>query len=115
MAQDCLFCKIISKEIIAEIVYEDSATVAFKDISPQSLGHLLFIHKIHSKNVSEMINNNPNHLLDIFNSINKFTSQNKFTQNGYRIVTNHGKYGGQTVFHTHFHLLFGEQLGSFGK
>lgn len=112
---DCLFCKIIKQEIPSEKVYENDNVYAFKDIYPQAKEHYLFISKSHTTNVNELVDN-ANDLQNIFQAIKEFTEkQTDLAKNGFRVVTNHGKHGCQTVFHTHFHVLGGEQLGSFGK
>lgn len=111
--QGCLFCKILKGEIPSEKVYEDQNVYAFKDIHPLAKEHYLFIHRDHSENVNEMSDKNPDQLKDIFCAISKFTSNN-LSQNGFRVVTNLGAFAGQTVFHTHFHVLGGEILGGFG-
>lgn len=112
---DCLFCKIIKGEIPSEKIFENEEVLGFKDLYPQAKEHYLFIHKVHSMNVNDLTKNNPEQLEDLFKSIRKFTSSCDLNQNGFRIVTNQGKHGGQTVFHTHFHVLGGEPLGSFGN
>lgn len=112
--KDCLFCKIIKGEIPSTKVYENDYVYAFKDINPMAKDHFLFISKKHTKNVSELIENNPEDLLHLHQAINEFTKTSGLAKTGYRIVTNVGDDGGQTVFHTHFHVLGGEQLRSFG-
>jgi len=111
---DCLFCKIIKGDVSCEKVYEDESTFAFKDINPMAKEHYLFISKSHSKNINEVSDNNPEQLSSIFSAISNFTKDKKLVDSGFRVVTNLGPYGGQTVFHTHFHVLGGEQLRGFG-
>lgn len=112
---DCLFCKIINQEIPSEKVYENEYIYAFKDIYPQASEHYLFISKKHTENVNELVND-VGELQHIFAAIKDFTeNHSNLAKDGFRVVTNHGKHGCQTVFHTHFHVLGGEQLGSFGK
>lgn len=108
---DCLFCKIVKGEISSEKVFENESVYAFKDIYPMAKEHYLFISKNHSKNINEM---NPNDLKNVMSAIKEFTSESELEKNGFRIVTNINKDGGQTVFHTHFHILGGEQLSRFG-
>lgn len=112
---NCLFCKIIKGEIPSENVYEDEKVLGFKDLYPQAKEHYLFIHKDHTANVNDLTESSPEQLKDLFGGIQKFTSSCELAKNGFRVVTNHGKHGGQTVFHTHFHVLGGEQLGAFGN
>lgn len=111
--EDCLFCKIIRNEIPSKKVFENDNVYAFHDINPLAKEHYLFIHKSHTKNVNEM-SANAEQLSDIFQAISEFTNSNSLLENGYRVVTNVNKHGGQTVFHTHFHVLGGEQLKGFG-
>ncbi len=107
---DCLFCKIVNKDIPAEIVYEDEQVLGFKDINPSAKIHLLFIHKKHNVNVAEMVRENPNYVADVFTAIVNYAQEHGLENSGYRIVTNLGSDGCQAVFHTHFHLLAGEKL-----
>lgn len=111
---DCLFCKIIAGEIPSKKVYEDGKVFAFHDINPLAKNHWLFIHKDHTKNVNEMANEKPEQLLDLFKAISIVTKDENVVDEGYRVVTNNGAAAGQTVFHTHFHVLSGEQLKGFG-
>lgn len=111
---DCLFCEIIKGNIPSSKVFENDKVYAFKDINPLAKEHYLFIHKNHSKDLLDLTQQDPQQLLDIFLAIQEFLKDSDLSQNGFRIVNNMGKDGGQTVFHTHFHLLGGEQLRGFG-
>ena len=113
--RDCLFCKIIAGDIPAEKIVETEKVIAFKDIQPMAKEHYLFIHKEHTKNINEISLNKPEQFLEIYQEIQKFTSSNKLEESGFRVVSNINNNGGQTVFHTHFHVLGGEPLGGFGK
>lgn len=112
---DCLFCKILKNEIPSSKVYENETVYAFKDINPMSKEHYLFIHKEHSTNINELSSNSSDQLKDIFDGIRDFTQNCDLEKNGFRVVTNVNKDGGQTVFHTHFHVLGGEPLSQFGS
>ncbi len=112
--KSCLFCKIVNGEVPSEKVFETSKVYAFKDIYPQAVEHYLFIHKEHTKNINSMAAQKPEHLEDIFKAIKEFTQQTYLETSGFRVVTNVNKNAGQTVFHTHFHVLGGEQLKGFG-
>lgn len=111
---DCLFCKIVAGTIPSAKIYEDENVLGFKDLRPQATIHHLFIHKMHTRDINELSKNDPNQLIDLFKAIQVFTEKDKLTLNGFRIVTNQGPHAGQTVFHTHLHLLAGEPLGHFG-
>ena len=112
---DCLFCKIIAGDIPAEKILDTKNILAFRDIHPMAKEHYLFIHKKHTKNANDMTLNHPDQLSEVFLEIQKFTSQNNLERDGFRIVTNINKNGGQSVFHTHFHVLGGEALSGFGS
>lgn len=112
---DCLFCKIIKGEIPATKIYEDDKVIGFQDLRPQAKVHLLFIHKSHTKNLNDMMEKDPNQSSDVLGAIARHAEREKLVGPGYRVVTNIGPHAGQTVFHTHFHLLGGESLGHFGS
>ncbi|MDC1175040.1 histidine triad nucleotide-binding protein [Bacteriovoracaceae bacterium] len=111
---DCLFCKIIQGDIPSKKVFENDKVLAFHDINPLAKIHLLFIHKEHSKNVVEMSQTNPKAISEVFQGISEYCRDNNLAEPGVRVVTNVGRDAGQTVFHTHFHVLSGEQLKGFG-
>ena len=108
--QDCLFCKFVSNEIETDKVFENENVIAFKDINPVAAIHILFIHKKHSENIIEICNNDLRQVTDIFEAIGQWTQKNKLDQGGFRIINNMGEDGGQTVFHTHFHVIGGQKL-----
>lgn len=112
---NCLFCKIIKGDIPSEKIYSDENVYAFKDIHPMAKVHNLFIHKNHSHDINVMTNESTMHIGEVFQAIQKWTASQKLESSGFRIVTNCGPDAGQTVFHTHFHVLAGEKLGKFGK
>ncbi|MBQ7106270.1 MAG: histidine triad nucleotide-binding protein [Clostridia bacterium] len=101
---DCLFCKIVAGDIPSTKVYEDEYVYAFKDIDPQAPFHAIVIPKEHIVS-ADMINEQNSHLVaKVFEAIAKISKQENL-ENGYRVVNNCGKDGGQTVGHIHFHLL----------
>lgn len=108
--ENCLFCKIIKGEIPAEKVFENEKVLAFKDISPAAKIHILFIHKVHSENIVDLFEQDSGQVMDIFQAITTWTKEQGLDQSGFRIINNCGKDGGQTVFHTHFHVLGGQSL-----
>lgn len=112
---DCIFCKIIEGSIPSTKIYEDDNVIGFKDLRPQAVIHQLFIHKRHSKDINDLAKNDPGQLADLFNGIRLYTEKDGLTQNGFRVVTNLGPHAGQTVFHTHLHVLGGEPLSHFGS
>jgi histidine triad (HIT) family protein len=112
---NCLFCKISSGEIPSKKVFENENIVAFNDLYPQSKIHLLFIHKNHSHDLTDLMTVNSKQVEEIFKAIVEHTQSDKIFSEGFRVVNNQGKNAGQTVFHTHFHVLAGEELGRFGS
>jgi len=114
MSGDCLFCKIINGAIPSKKVFENDHVYAFEDIYPQAKVHLLFLHKQHTANVIEMAEN-PQHIAEVFKGISEYTATLPLSKSGFRVVTNLGPDAGQTVFHTHFHVVGGEPLGHFGR
>jgi len=104
---DCLFCKIIAKEIPSTNVYEDEHVFAFRDIAPQAPVHILVVPKEHIVSASEITADNSEIVSKCFEAIAKI-AKNEGLDSGFRVVTNSGADGGQTVFHLHFHLLGGK-------
>ena len=101
---DCIFCKIIKNEIPANKIYEDDKVLAFYDIQPQAPVHFLVIPKEHIKSPAEINSENSEIIAYIFEVIAKVAKQLNL-DNGFRVVTNCGGDGGQTVEHLHFHVL----------
>lgn len=106
---DCLFCKIIAGEIPSEKVYEDGNVLAFKDINPQAPVHILVIPKTHIESADKITENNNSEVGAVFSAIPKIAAKAGLT-NGYRVVTNVGEDGCQSVKHMHFHILGGTKL-----
>lgn len=101
---DCLFCKIAAGDIPCTKVYEDDKVLAFKDIAPQAPFHAVIIPKAHIASAAEINAENSSVVALIFEAAAKIAAENKL-ENGFRIVTNCGEDGGQTVGHLHFHML----------
>ena len=108
---DCLFCKIISKEIKSDIIYEDDRLLAIKDINPAAPVHLLIIPKIHVASLNEVDIRNVEMLGHIQLLASRLAEESGVSEQGYRLVNNCGEWGGQSVFHLHYHLLGGKQMG----
>ncbi len=106
---DCIFCKIASGEIPTQCLYEDDRVIAFKDLSPQAPIHFLVIPKEHIKSAAQLTEENAAIVAHIFTVIAQLTEKLGL-KNGYRIVNNCGKDGGQSVEHLHFHVLGGRML-----
>lgn len=108
---DCLFCKIIAGEIPSTKVYEDEQVLAFRDIAPMAPTHILVIPKTHIAGVDEITPENSAVVAHIFEMI-PIIAKEEGLANGYRVVSNIGADGGQTVRHLHFHILGGKKLAT---
>ena len=106
---DCLFCKIIKGEIPSGKVYEDEHCYAFRDINPQAPVHVLIVPKEHIASADEVSADNAVAVAHIFSVIPAIAKAVGIT-NGYRVITNVGEDGCQSVRHLHFHLLGGKKL-----
>ena len=106
---DCLFCKIVAGEIPSTKVYEDDLVLAFRDITPKAPTHILVIPKAHIASVAEINSENSGVVSHIFEVIAQLAKQEGL-KDGFRVVSNCGEHGGQSVHHLHFHLLGGQQL-----
>lgn len=109
--ENCLFCKIIKGEIPSTKVYEDDEILAFKDINPMAPVHVLIIPKTHIDGADMLNAENSEVVSKIFTAAAKLAKELGL-DNGFRIVTNVGEDGGQTVRHLHFHLLGGKKLNT---
>ena len=106
---NCIFCKIIKGEIPSSKVYEDDKMLVFKDIEPKAKVHLLAIGKEHFKLLSEMDEERAELVKYMLEKVPQIAKENG-CENGYRLIINHVKDAGQTVFHLHIHILGGEPL-----
>lgn len=106
---DCLFCKIINGDIPSTKVYENENVLAFKDINPNAPVHVLVIPKTHIESIDEVCENNIGCVAEVIGKIPEIAKLCGL-ENGYRVITNVGEDGGQTVKHLHFHILGGEKL-----
>ena len=107
---DCLFCKIAAGEIPSTKVYEDDLVYAFRDIEPQAPVHVLIIPKQHISSANEINDENCAIVGHIFKVAAEIAKNEGIAEEGYRIVTNIGENGGQTVKHLHYHMLGGRSL-----
>jgi histidine triad (HIT) family protein len=103
--EDCLFCKIINKQIDSEIVYENDYVVIFKDINPKAPVHLLAVPKKHVRSIVEIDRLAQEELSGLLFSISKIARELDLDKEGFRVVTNTGISAGQSVDHLHFHIL----------
>ena len=106
---DCIFCKIINGDIPSTKVYEDEKVYAFKDINPNAPVHVLVVPKNHIASIDAVNVDNISDVTAVMSAIPEVAKLCGLT-NGYRVITNVGEDGGQTVHHLHFHILGGEKL-----
>lgn len=107
---DCIFCKIAEKEIEAEFLYEDDELVAFNDANPKAPHHILIIPKKHIATVNDLTDDDTMLVGNMVQKAKHIASELGIAEDGYRILMNCNKGGGQDVFHIHLHLLGGRQL-----
>lgn len=103
---DCIFCKIIKKEIPKDFNFESENLVVFPDISPSADIHLLIVPKQHIGGIGEIGENKKDLLIEVYKTVNKLVAENNLKDDLYRVVVNGGK--AQHVPHLHFHLLGGQ-------
>lgn len=108
--QECVFCKIVNKEIPAEIVYEDDNILAFRDIEPAAPVHLLFIPKKHIPTFFDLQPEDDVLMGQVQRAAAVVAKDLGLSQKGFRLVTNCMKDAGQLVFHLHYHFLAGRSL-----
>lgn len=108
--EDCIFCKIINKEIPASVVYEDERMIAFDDINPQAPVHVLLIPKEHYPSLNEIPEDKKDVLSHLLLKAREIAREKEIGERGYRIVLNTARESGQDVLHIHFHLLGGRQM-----
>lgn len=108
--EDCIFCKILKGEIPCDKIYEDDRVLSFKDISPEAPVHVLIIPKKHISSINKLKEEDENLIGYIYTVAGKIAKQLGVSEKGYRIVSNCGEDGGQTVGHIHFHFLGGRKL-----
>ncbi|BAW79406.1 histidine triad (HIT) protein [Candidatus Nitrosoglobus terrae] len=109
---DCIFCKIVTKEIPANLIYEDDQVIALKDIHPRAKVHLLLIPRIHVPSLAQLETKHEglmSHMMLLLPNL----AHRQDLHRGFRIIINTGKGGGQEIDHLHMHLLGGPQLPGF--
>lgn len=107
--QECIFCKIIAGEIPSQVVYQDDKVFAFRDIAPAAPVHVLLIPKKHISSMADIDMEDADLMGHILLTTAKLAKELGLAK-GYRLVSNCGEEGGQTVDHLHFHLLGGRQM-----
>lgn len=111
MAEETIFSKIIRKEIPADIVYQDDLVTAFRDINPRVPTHILIIPNNLIPTVDEVTPDDELALGRLFTAASKIARDEGIAEDGYRLIVNCRRHGGQEVYHLHMHLLGGRPLG----
>ncbi len=107
---ECVFCKIINKEIPAKVVWENDRVLAFENIKPVHPVHVLVIPKKHIAGIQEAEAQDGEYLSQILLAVSEIAKIKGVAQSGYRLIINCGKDSGQSVDHLHVHLVGGEEL-----
>ncbi len=105
---DCLFCKIVAGDLPAEVVHTTERTIAFRDLNPQAPTHVLVVPKVHFANAAELAAGDPATSSELVTAAAAIATAEG--HDDYRLVFNTGAGAGQTVFHTHLHLLAGRSM-----
>jgi len=108
---DCLFCRIVRKELPAKVLFENERLLAFEDIRPKAPVHVLIIPKDHFASLNDAPDGSETLLGEILLRARAIAREKGVGGSGYRIVLNAGRDSGQEVFHIHFHVLGGRRLG----
>ncbi len=111
MAEETIFSKIIRREIPAQIVYQDDLVTAFRDISPKAPSHIVIVPNILIPTVNDVTAEHEAALGRMFTAAAKIAEQEGIAEDGFRLIINCNRNGGQEVFHLHMHLLGGKPLG----
>jgi histidine triad (HIT) family protein len=107
---DCLFCRVVSGDVPADVVRETDHSVAFRDIDPQAPTHVLVVPRRHFSNAAELADASPEGLADLVTTARDVAGADGVAESGYRLVFNTGAGAHQTVFHAHVHVLGGRTM-----
>ena len=107
---ECLFCRITNGSLPTEFVYEDEHVVAFRDINPAAPVHILVVPRAHIETVADLGGDTTGVMSRLTAAANRIARESGVCADGYRLIVNCGRDGGQTVFHLHMHLLGGRKM-----
>jgi histidine triad (HIT) family protein len=107
MPEECIFCKIVNREMPAGFLYEDDACVVFRDIHPAAPVHLLIVPKRHIRSVNDLKDEDEGIVSHLFLVARDMAKQSGVKDSGYKLLFNVEKGGGQVIFHLHLHLIGG--------
>lgn len=110
MAENCLFCKMVSGAVKPDIVYQDETVLAFRDINPQAPTHVLVIPKRHIATLNDLNADDVTLVGALVMAARRIAKDLRVDQPGYRVLINTNAEGGQAVYHVHLHLLAGRQM-----
>jgi histidine triad (HIT) family protein len=111
---ECIFCRIIRGEIPGDMVYEDSQVVAFRDIQPAAPTHILVVPREHITSISDLQDDDRDIAGALLLAARDIAAREGIVSRGFRVATNVGDWGGQSVDHLHLHILGGRSLGLMG-
>lgn len=106
---DCLFCRIVAGELPTEVVHESDRTLAFRDVTPQAPTHVLVVPREHHADLTALVAADPSLVAEVMGAAVE-VAREQGLDDGYRLVANTGRDGGQTVQHLHVHVLGGRRL-----
>lgn len=109
--EDCVFCKIVNKELNSNTVYESENVVVFGDVNPKAPLHFLLVPKRHVESIMEIEKLDDAELRELVGAISLVAKRFDMHKEGFRVVLNTGKGAGQSVSHLHFHILGGREFG----
>jgi histidine triad (HIT) family protein len=107
MSSDCLFCKIVSREVPTRFLYEDDDYVVFRDINPAAPVHLLLVPKRHIRSINDLKKGDESLIAGLFMLAGNMAKEQGINTSGYKLLFNVEKGGGQVIFHIHLHLIGG--------
>ena len=110
MSDACTFCKIVTKQAKATIVYQDEQVTAFRDSHPVAPTHILIVPNKHIESVGTLEPADEQLIGHIYTVARKLAEQEGISKGGFRMITNTGSHGGQSVFHLHVHLIGGQRM-----
>ncbi len=110
MTDSCIFCRIVSNEAQATIVYRDEQVTAFRDTHPVAPTHILVVPNRHIESVAALETEDEQLVGHLFTVARKLAEAEGIARGGYRLITNTGPNGGQTIFHLHLHLIGGHRM-----
>lgn len=112
MAEETIFSKIIRREIPSDILYQDELVTAFRDISPQAPTHILIVPNVLIPTANDVLSDHEPAMGRLFTVAAKLAREAGIAEDGYRLIINCNRHGGQEVYHIHMHLLGGKPLGA---